>query len=100
MCAVSDPLREHQRWRALAMNSGPLSQQMWAGAPRRARISSRTAIVPLAVIERATLPARDSRVNSSVTFRILILLPLVDVVESEVHRPDLVGTDRSDVSRS
>jgi hypothetical protein len=32
--------------------------------------------VSLAVIEQATLPARDSRVNSSVTFRTLILLPL------------------------
>src|SRR6266567_4834375 len=77
MCAVLDPLLEHHRCMALAMNSGPLSQRMWVGAPRSWTIPSSTVTVSLAVRCRATVPARASRVNSSVTFRILILLPLV-----------------------
>src|SRR5712692_5132586 len=75
MNSVLDPLRSHQRRRASAMNSGPLSQRTFSGAPRLATISSKTATTPLAVIERATWPARDSRVNSSVMLRTLILLP-------------------------
>jgi hypothetical protein len=59
------------------MNSGPLSHRTNRGAPRLAAIPSRTSTVPLALILKAGTQARASRVNSSVTFRILILLPLV-----------------------
>jgi hypothetical protein len=76
MNRVRDPLRSHQRRRAWAMNSGPLSQRTFWGAPRVATISSKTPTTSWAVMDRATWPARDSRVNSSVTFRTLIFLPL------------------------
>jgi hypothetical protein len=45
MWLVADPLREHQRCRALAMNSGPLSQRMWVGAPRSETTCCSTATV-------------------------------------------------------
>src|SRR3990172_5974124 len=49
---------------------------MFAGAAGVPTIPWSTATVSLAVIDRATWPAMDSRVNSSVTFRTLILRPL------------------------
>src|SRR5215204_3058492 len=49
------------------MNSGPLSNRTYAGAPRAAASRSRVATTATASMERSTTMAGHSRVNSSMT---------------------------------
>ena len=66
----------HQSRSALAVSSGPLSQRTKQGQrPRCEETLSKQATVASASIEESARSARDSRVNSSSTCRILILRP-------------------------
>ena len=69
------PAKRHQSLSPSATSSGPLSQRMEAGVARHSTSSSRTDTTRSALIERAGMEARHSRVNSSVMLRILIGRP-------------------------
>src|SRR3954468_16931705 len=61
---------EIHSWTALAMNSGPLSERMWPGTPRRMNKSESTSMTSMALSLRATRIAKHSCVNSSMTLSI------------------------------
>src|SRR5918994_2181709 len=67
MWAVLAPTAEFHSWTALAMNSGPLSERMWPGTPRRMNKSESTSMTSMALSLRATRIARHSWVNPSMT---------------------------------
>src|SRR5829696_3878595 len=52
------------------MNSGPLSERMWPGTPRRMDKSESTSMTSMALSLRATRIAKHSCVNSSMTLSI------------------------------
>ena len=62
MRSVSNPASAIHTRIALAMNSGPLSDRMWPGAPRSLTTPDNTALTALAVMPRRTSRARHSRV--------------------------------------
>ena len=68
---VADSLR-HELW---ATNSGPSSERMRPGAPRRMNKSDRTSMTSAALSVRPTRIAKLSRVNSSRTQSILTTRP-------------------------
>jgi hypothetical protein len=69
-------VRRHQSRSALAVSPGLLSQRVNCGKPWVAAILSRQATVASAPVEWAAGLARDSRVNSSTTWRILMVRPV------------------------
>lgn len=75
MNAVFTPRRPSQSRTAVAVNSGPLSERMCSGGPRRAKRSTSTARTSSEFSRRATGTARHSRVHSSITVSILIRHP-------------------------
>src|SRR5829696_558866 len=58
MQAVLAPTAEIHSWTALAMNSGPLSERMWPGTPRRMNKSESTSMTSMALSLRATRIAK------------------------------------------
>src|SRR5215204_5092297 len=71
------------------MNSGPLSERMWPGTPRRMNRSESTSMTSIALSLRSTRIARHSWVNSS------MMLSIVGAVLDKVVGPDVVGVLRS-----
>ena len=57
------------------MNSGPLSDLIWAGVPRRMNWSASTSITSVELSVRETRMARHSRVNSSMRLSMRNFLP-------------------------
>ena len=75
MKAVFAPTAAIQFRTAVAMNSGPLSERMWLGTPRRMNWSASTSITSVELSFRLTRMARHSRLNSSIRLSIRIFLP-------------------------
>ena len=75
MWAVLAPTPLIQPFTAVATNSGPLSERMWAGVPRAMNRSANTSVTSAEPSLRATRIARHSRVNPSTTFSMPILRP-------------------------
>ena len=70
MNSVPTPTRPSHSRTALAVNSGPLSQRMCSGTPRRTNRSESRSSTSSLVSLLATSIARHSRVNSSMMFSI------------------------------
>ncbi len=75
MKAVFAPTAAIQPRTAVAMNSGPLSDLMCAGTPRRMNWSAKTSMTSVNWSFRLTRMARHSRVNSSTRLSMRTFLP-------------------------
>ncbi len=73
--AVFAPMAAIHSLTVVAMNSGPLSDRMWAGTPRKMNRSDRTSMTSVDRSFRSTRMTRHSRVNSSIRFNIRNFLP-------------------------
>src|SRR3712207_9116030 len=80
MWAVWAPPAVIHVWTALATNSGPLSERMWPGTPRRMNKSESTSMTSIALSLRSTRMARRSCV---------ILRQAQDEVVDHVEHPEL-----------
>src|SRR5215472_9486675 len=76
------------------MNSGPLSDRMWAGTPRRMKRSDNSSMTSTALSRRAMRIARHSWVNSSTIFEHAILSSVMGAVLEKVIGPDVVAALR------
>jgi hypothetical protein len=70
-----EPTATSQPGKACAINSGPLSDRICVGMPRRMHRSERRSITSVDLSCRLIRIAKHSRVNSSMTFSVLYFLP-------------------------